>query len=67
METEALLGAGREIDREVKCRGNKFTLRSRHNRSGQIIILSCVWETRDGVWIGDSIYWPLTRTTRNYK
>jgi hypothetical protein len=23
--------------------------------------------TVDGVWIGDSIYWPLIHTTRNYK
>jgi hypothetical protein len=21
----------------------------------------------DGVWIGDTIYWPLIHTTRNYK
>jgi hypothetical protein len=25
-----------------------------------IIVLSCVWVTIDGVWIGNWIYWPLT-------
>jgi hypothetical protein len=29
-------------------------------------ILSRVWVTIDGVWIGDLIYWPLIRTARNY-
>jgi hypothetical protein len=31
----------------------------------QSYILSRVWVTTDGVWIGDSIYWPLT--DHNYK
>jgi hypothetical protein len=29
--------------------------------------ISTVCVTIDGAWIGDSIYWPLTHTTRNYK
>jgi hypothetical protein len=31
------------------------------------MILSSVWVTIDGVWIGELIYWPLTHTARNYK
>jgi hypothetical protein len=30
-------------------------------------VLSGVWMTIEGTWIGDSIYWPLIYTTRNYK
>jgi hypothetical protein len=36
-----------------------------HSYRAQFCILSRVWVTTDGVWIGDSIYWPLT--DRNYK
>jgi hypothetical protein len=32
---------------------------------GKYCHIVCV--TIDGVWIGDSIYWPLIHTTRNYK
>jgi hypothetical protein len=31
------------------------------------LILSLIRVTIDGVWIGDSIYWPLFHTTRKYK
>jgi hypothetical protein len=30
-------------------------------------VLSGVWVTIDGIWIGDSIYWPLIHKIRNYK
>jgi hypothetical protein len=33
--------------------------------SGSLKISAHVWVTIDGVWIGDSIYWPLIHTTHN--
>jgi hypothetical protein len=55
-----------KMKRKVGIYPNCTLLLSRSLTSNSYTILSRLWVTIDGVWMDDSIYWPLIHTTLNY-